>query len=103
YSYFDSPVLSSFPTRRSSDLIDVIYEDDVNAIPATFDQPADSSLIIFTPAVPKDLKIKNHFVAKGFELYKRSQVLGFISASRFRSEEHTSELQSRENLVCRLL
>src|SRR5690606_40592980 len=23
--------------------------------------------------------------------------------SRFRSEEHTSELQSRENLVCRLL
>src|SRR5690606_29868499 len=24
-------------------------------------------------------------------------------ASRFRSEEHTSELQSRENLVCRLL
>lgn len=63
--------------------IDVIYEDDVNAIPATFDQPSDSSLIIFTPAVPKDLKIKNHFVAKGFELYKRSQVLGFISASRF--------------------
>src|SRR5690606_39500733 len=24
-------------------------------------------------------------------------------AARFRSEEHTSELQSRENLVCRLL
>src|SRR5690606_39919736 len=24
-------------------------------------------------------------------------------ASRYRSEEHTSELQSRENLVCRLL
>ncbi len=63
--------------------IDVIYEDDVNTIPATFDQPSDSSLIIFTPAVPKDLNIKNHFVAKGFELYKRSQVLGFISASRF--------------------
>src|SRR5690606_41967085 len=30
----------------------------------------------------------------------------FVSAScttRYRSEEHTSELQSRENLVCRLL
>src|SRR5690606_40168492 len=26
-----------------------------------------------------------------------------IFCSRFRSEEHTSELQSRENLVCRLL
>src|SRR5690606_42000852 len=28
---------------------------------------------------------------------------GCASASRRRSEEHTSELQSRENLVCRLL
>src|SRR3712207_9386303 len=27
----------------------------------------------------------------------------FASASRFRSEEHTSELQSRQYLVCRLL
>src|SRR5207302_8290509 len=27
----------------------------------------------------------------------------FVSATRVRSEEHTSELQSRENLVCRLL
>src|SRR5436309_6571261 len=26
-----------------------------------------------------------------------------LVAARFRSEEHTSELQSRENLVCRLL
>src|SRR5690606_40105450 len=26
-----------------------------------------------------------------------------LSAERLRSEEHTSELQSRENLVCRLL
>src|SRR5690606_40309557 len=28
---------------------------------------------------------------------------GWASSSRSRSEEHTSELQSRENLVCRLL
>src|SRR5690606_41349116 len=27
----------------------------------------------------------------------------FLSSSLLRSEEHTSELQSRENLVCRLL
>src|SRR5690606_40313137 len=31
-----------------------------------------------------------------------SQLLGDM-AHRLRSEEHTSELQSRENLVCRLL
>src|SRR5690606_40243773 len=28
---------------------------------------------------------------------------GFSATRQFRSEEHTSELQSRENLVCRLL
>src|SRR5207302_6802747 len=30
------------------------------------------------------------------------QVLGVVAAGAARSEEHTSELQSRENLVCRL-
>src|SRR5690606_39294933 len=33
----------------------------------------------------------------------RSITLRNTCASRSRSEEHTSELQSRENLVCRLL
>lgn len=63
--------------------IDIIYQDEVSMIPSDFDQPSEDSLVIFTPAVPKDLKIKNHFIEKNFELYKRSQVLGIISASRF--------------------
>src|SRR2546430_12201434 len=33
--------------------------------------------------------------------YDRGRTRGFIQ--RFRSEEHTSELQSQSNLVCRLL
>src|SRR5690606_40638734 len=37
----------------------------------------------------------------GFEL-RRGEILGFAGLMG-RSEEHTSELQSRENLVCRLL
>lgn len=63
--------------------IPVVYEDNTAFIPAAFAVPKAESLVIFTPAVPKDLKIKNHFVELGFELFKRSQVLGFISASRF--------------------
>src|SRR5690606_41005034 len=35
------------------------------------------------------------------EAYLRDQVAPFFQG--YRSEEHTSELQSRENLVCRLL
>ncbi|TJZ50807.1 UDP-N-acetylmuramate--L-alanine ligase [Sphingobacterium olei] len=61
----------------------VFYQDDIELIPESFQNPSLDALIVFTPAVPKDLKIKNYFVDKGFELYKRSQVLGFISASRF--------------------
>ena len=63
--------------------IAVVYQDDVNLVPAEFAQPSEGSLVIFTPAIPKDLKIKHYFIDKGFEIYKRSQVLGFISASRF--------------------
>src|SRR5690606_10736322 len=33
----------------------------------------------------------------------QSGVDGVLAAGNYRSEEHTSELQSRENLVCRLL
>src|SRR5690606_9194107 len=39
----------------------------------------------------------------GSDLLSRGQAHTTIGAGRFRSEEHTSELQSRENLVCRLL
>ncbi|MCA5005592.1 UDP-N-acetylmuramate--L-alanine ligase [Sphingobacterium bovistauri] len=63
--------------------IAIVYHDDVNLIPSEFNQPSEESLVIFTPAVPKDLKIKNYFIDKGFDIYKRSQVLGMISASRF--------------------
>ncbi|HMR18816.1 MAG TPA: Mur ligase domain-containing protein, partial [Sphingobacterium sp.] len=63
--------------------IAVVYEDDTAWIPAVFEQPSEESLVIFTPAVPKDLKIKQFLTEKGFTLYKRSQVLGLISASRF--------------------
>src|SRR5258707_11039745 len=34
---------------------------------------------------------------------QRGSGLDFLGADRFRSEEHTSELQSRQYLVCRLL
>src|SRR5690606_40048916 len=39
-------------------------------------------------------------IAPGFDLL---ETVGDRELRRFRSEEHTSELQSRENLVCRLL
>jgi len=63
--------------------IEVVYQDDVALIPDAYQVLSPETLLIFTPAVPKDLGLKNFFLDKGFTLYKRSEVLGIISASRF--------------------
>src|SRR5690606_41664452 len=65
--------LHSFPTRRSSDLLEIILNNNVLFL-------LNSSL---------QLDPKTHCLQVGSRIS--------------RSEEHTSELQSRENLVCRLL
>src|SRR5688572_32424633 len=44
----------------------------------------------------------SHNVRTATAATSRSSV-GAVGASRYRSEEHTSELQSQSNLVCRLL
>ncbi len=41
------------------------------------------TLIVYTPAIPKDNKELNYFLNNGFTIQKRSQVLGFISENHF--------------------
>src|SRR5690606_40548157 len=95
--------LHSFPTRRSSDL-------------NLFHGSEGSKNIVLRVLQ----KVKEWIIAVKLERqYTKSEILahylntvdfvsnayGIRSAANvyFRSEEHTSELQSRENLVCRLL
>lgn len=59
------------------------YTDDPAQLPAFLRQASSEVLVIFTPAIPKDLSIKTHLEQIGHTLYKRSQVLGFISENRF--------------------
>jgi len=63
--------------------IAVIFEDRTDWIPMSFQQPCDGTLIIYTPAIPKDSAVFNYFKNKGFDLQKRSQVLGIISRGMF--------------------
>src|SRR5947209_16821201 len=72
--------LHSFPTRRSSDL-----------------RPARASLAALEP-VFEDARS-----GPGGCLDRRALCIAIIIRRRLRSEEHTSELQSRQYLVCRLL
>jgi len=74
-------------TDLTSDLhnegIQVIFDDNEEWIPMSFRQPDVGTLIIFTPAIPKDSAILNFFQGRGFELFKRSQVLGLISRGMY--------------------
>src|SRR5439155_25149278 len=85
YSYGDHPALPSFPTRRSSDL------------PFQRSSPASASSRRAARAISMS---GLRAVAFGPCLRREGWTRGSSAA---RSEEHTSELQSRGHLVCRLL
>jgi UDP-N-acetylmuramate--alanine ligase len=63
--------------------IRVVFEDRADWIPMSFHNNDEGTLIIYTPAVPKDSEILGFFRKNGFDLQKRSQVLGLISKSMF--------------------
>jgi UDP-N-acetylmuramate--alanine ligase len=57
------------------------FEDDVKLIPAEFLK--EDTLIIYTPAIPKEHSELNYFLNKKFIVKKRSEVLGLITESMF--------------------
>ncbi|WP_420583144.1 UDP-N-acetylmuramate--L-alanine ligase [Reichenbachiella sp.] len=63
--------------------IAIHFEDNVNLIPEKVKNEKAGALIIYTPAVPKDLSEYQYFIENGYELYKRSQVLGMLTESKF--------------------
>src|SRR5690606_41736194 len=91
--------LHSFPTRRSSDLVVVVHF--CYVVAGGLVQPSVETV----PEGP-GLRAGDDVdgvgeVAGGFA--KLVEVESGVVMEDERSEEHTSELQSRENLVCRLL
>src|SRR5690606_40389359 len=95
--------LLPFPTRRSSDLCM-----DLNQIAMLYRSNAQSRVLehaLFTANLP-------YRVYGGLRFFERAEIKHALAYLRLiaspdddtallRSEEHTSELQSRENLVCR--
>lgn len=59
--------------------IEIHFTDDINLIDAEVKDSPESSLIIYTPAIPKDHSELNWLKDNGFEVLKRSQVLGIIT------------------------
>src|SRR5438445_9270562 len=83
----DTRHLPSFPTRRSSDLFDIVSHATGHAILDGL----------------KPTWIMNGHAPQTAALHESFADLTSIFLALSRSEEHTSELQSRQYLVCRLL
>lgn len=60
--------------------IEIVYEEDAELIP-TYCRDKETTLVIYTPAVPQSHAGLQYFVNNGFTIMKRAQVLGLITAS----------------------
>ena len=70
-------------TRSLSELgAEIHYEDSVSIIPEEF-LDRDSTVVVFTPAIPKDHSEYRYFIDNGFEVVKRSQMLGHLSKGKY--------------------
>ncbi|WP_040247582.1 UDP-N-acetylmuramate--L-alanine ligase [Psychroserpens mesophilus] len=58
------------------------FEDNLEAISDVF-LDKENTLIVYTPAIPKDHTELNYFMSNGFEVLKRSTVLGDITKQTF--------------------
>ncbi|AWW30083.1 UDP-N-acetylmuramate--L-alanine ligase [Echinicola strongylocentroti] len=61
----------------------ITYEDNLETIPDAIKSDAAHVLIVWTPAIPKDSVQLNFFVEGGFDLKKRSEVLGMITSTMY--------------------
>src|SRR5690606_41913801 len=98
YSPLPPLALHSFPTRRSSDL--------PRPLPLSIRAPLRTHLAHHeTSRRHLDHRASRscHVSTKAPASSVRPTARGEAPMAAVRSEEHTSELQSRENLVCRLL
>src|SRR5690606_41645106 len=98
WSHSHRPFLPCFPTRRSSDLDRLVR----GRMDAVFHDPEDDVYEVVDWKTGRLPATERERRAAAVQLAAYRVAWARI-ADIPRSEEHTSELQSRENLVCRLL
>lgn len=73
------------PTELTNQLIkegiDIHFNDDVKSIPLDINQ--ENTLVIYTPAIPKNHQELNYFFDQNFDVLKRSEVLGEITKNTY--------------------
>lgn len=63
--------------------VPVAYADNFDLVPDKFRVQSPETLIVYTPAVPRDLSLLTNFRERGHTLYKRAEVLGLISQGQY--------------------
>jgi UDP-N-acetylmuramate--alanine ligase len=59
--------------------IEIHFEENISAIPAEILNDKTNTLVVVTPAVPKNHKEWNYFIDNGYSIVKRSQLLGLLT------------------------
>ena len=68
---------SNVTDSLGEDGIKVVFRYELDVIDADYD------LIVYTPAIPNNNKLFNHFKSQEFEMMKRAEVLGLISKDKY--------------------
>lgn len=71
------------PTKLTDQLSEegmkIHFDDAVENIPEAVKNQKEKTLVVFTPAIPKDHREYNHLKDQGYTIMKRSEVLGLIT------------------------
>ena len=74
------------PTKITTDLeklgIQIHFDDSIESIPEIYTNKT-NTLVVFTPAIPKNHSGLNSFISGGFQVLKRAEVLGLITKNTF--------------------
>jgi UDP-N-acetylmuramate--alanine ligase len=70
---------TTLTTELQAEGMKVHFDDAVTSIPANIREQKERTLVVFTPAIPKDHKEYNYLKDNGYTILKRSEVLGLIT------------------------
>ncbi|RXG13992.1 UDP-N-acetylmuramate--L-alanine ligase [Leeuwenhoekiella aestuarii] len=70
-------------TEGLTDLgIDISFRDSIEDVPSTY-KNKENTLVVYTPAVPKNHSAYQYYLAEGFLVKKRAEVLGWLTQQKY--------------------
>jgi len=84
YKVFGYDLVSRpFTDQLASEGISIHFEDDIHLIPEEVKNNPETTLVVYTPAVPSSNQELQFFKENGYNCHKRSEVLGCITKNKF--------------------